>query len=162
MAERVLIRPYLPGDADATIGIFLLAIREVASKDYSPEQVDAWARVDDRNAWAARRASRPAWMAELDGRPIGFADLVPDGLVDMMFVHPRFQGLGAASLLLRQVEQQAGALGLDRIHTEASITARPFFERRGFVLVQEQMVEKRGQWFRNFRMEKALAWTARR
>ncbi len=43
-----------------------------------------------------------------------------------------------------------------RLHTEASITARPFFERCGFLLVAEQTVALRGQQFVNFRMEKPL------
>jgi putative acetyltransferase len=156
MQPDISIRPYLPGDADATIDIFLRAIREVSAKDYSPAQINAWARVDDRQGWAERRASRPAWIAEAAGRAIGFTDLVPDGYLDMMFVHPEWQGLGVASRLLHRVEQAARALGLDRIHTEASITARPFFLRRGFRLIRNQVVEKRGERLDNFLMEKPL------
>lgn len=154
--ELIPIRPYLPSDADATADIFLRAIREVAAKDYSPGQVNAWARIDDRARWAIRRSSRPAWIAELEYKPVGFTDLVPDGYLDMMFVHPEYQGLGVASLLLDQVEQKARELGLDRIHTEASITARPFFERRGFRVVKSQQVEKRGETLSNFLMDKSL------
>jgi len=60
MNDPVLIRPYAPSDADATIEIFLRAIREVSSKDYSPAQIEAWAKVEDRGLWAERRISRPA------------------------------------------------------------------------------------------------------
>lgn len=86
---------------------------------------------------------------------IGFTDLVSDGYLDMMFVHPGYQGLGVASLPLDQVEQKARELGLDRIHTEAS-TARPFFERRGFRVLKSQVIEKRGETLSNFSMEKNL------
>ncbi|WP_132589660.1 GNAT family N-acetyltransferase [Rhizobium sp. BK068] len=139
----------MPSDADATADIFLCAIREVAARDYSPGQINAWARIDDRAGGAIRRGSRPTWMAELASKPVGFTDLVPDGYLDMMFVHPEYQGLGVASLLLDQVEQKARELGLDRIHTEASITARPFFERRGFRVLKGQQVEKRGETLSN-------------
>jgi putative acetyltransferase len=73
-----------------------------------------------------------------------------------MFVHPDFQGLGAAGLLLSAVEESARSQGLGRIFTEASLTARPFFERRGFTVILRQSVEKRGQRLTNFRMEKYL------
>jgi len=154
MDERILIRPYAPSDADATIEIFLRAIREVSSKDYLPAQIEAWAQVEDRTLWAERRISRPAWIAEMDGKPVGFSDLTSDGCLDMMFVHPELQGLGIASRLLSRVEEEALKLGFRRIYTEASRTARPFFERRGFRLITKQIVEKRGQSLENFLMEK--------
>lgn len=154
--KRISIRPYLPSDAGATIDIFLRAIREVAAKDYSAAQINAWARVDDPAGWAVRRASRPAWIAEMDATPVGFADLVPDGYLDMMFVHPEYQGLGIASLLLSRIEEKARELGLGRVHTEASLTARAFFERRGFHILKSQQVEKRGEVLRNFLMEKSI------
>ncbi|GAC1042622.1 GNAT family N-acetyltransferase [Rhizobium sp. No.120] len=150
------IKRYEPSDAPATIEIFLRAIREVASKDYSPEQVAAWARVDDAEVWSQYRASRPTWLAIDDSKPIGFSDLKSDGCLDMMFVSPDYQGKGVASLLLETVEKAAREQGLSRIFTEASMTARPFFERRGFWVVTTQQVQKRGQIFINFLMEKSL------
>ncbi|MHC2479502.1 GNAT superfamily N-acetyltransferase [Rhizobium leguminosarum] len=72
----------------------------------------------------------------------------------MMFVHPEFQGLGIASHLLSRVEGEALKLGFSRIYTEASRTARPFFERKGFRVITKQIVEKRGQGLENFLMEK--------
>jgi putative acetyltransferase len=152
--NSILIRPYTPGDSDATIEIFLRAIREVSSRDYSPAQINAWAQVEDPAKWAERRISRPAWIADIDGKPVGFSDLVADGCLDMMFVHPEFQRLGVASRLLARVEQEALASGMERIYTHASLTARPFFERKGFVVVTRQTVEKRGQKLDNFVMEK--------
>lgn len=152
----VSIKAYEPEDAQATIDIFLRAIREVASKDYSPEQIAAWAKVDDAEVWARCRASRPTWLAMDGSVPVGFTDLKPDGCLDMMFVDPDQQGKGIASLLLATVEKAACEQGLQRIFTEASLTARPFFERRGFVVVAAQQVKKRGQTLANFRMEKVL------
>ncbi|ANM10792.1 MULTISPECIES: GNAT family N-acetyltransferase [unclassified Rhizobium] len=157
MDDPILIRPYAPSDADATIEIFLRAIQEVSSKDYSPAQIEAWAKVEDRSLWAERRISRPAWIAEIDGATVGFSDLTGDGCLDMMFVHPEFQGLGIASRLLGRVEEQALKLGFKRIYTEASRTARPFFEGKGFRVITRQTVEKRGQSLENFLMEKLYA-----
>ena len=155
MSPTLSIRPYRPEDLDAVIGIFLGAIREIAAKDYDRAQIEAWAQAD-RDAWAMRRLSRPTWVAVVGEKPVGFTDLEPDGHLDMMFVHPAHQGVGIATALLERVETAARGQGLARIFTEASITARPFFERRGFRLLAAQIVRVRGQALANFRMEKLL------
>ncbi|MEZ2220921.1 GNAT family N-acetyltransferase [Rhizobium sp. RCC_161_2] len=156
-SHRISVRDYRSDDAGATIDIFLRAIREVASRDYNAAQIDAWAKVDDPAVWAEWRASRPTWMAICETQPVGFSDLKTDGCLDMMFVHPNHQGKGVASLLLKTVEAAARNQGHRRIFTEASLTAKPFFERKGFIVLAAQTVEKRGQTLPNFRMEKTLA-----
>jgi putative acetyltransferase len=153
---KLSVRTYQSTDLDTVIAIFLGAIREVASKDYDQAQVDAWAQVD-RDAWAKRRLSRPTWVAVLGQASVGFTDLEPNGHLDMMFVHPAHQGIGVATLLLETVEAAANVQGIARLFTEASITARPFFEKRGFSILESQRVEKRGQMLTNFRMQKTLA-----
>jgi len=74
----------------------------------------------------------------------------------MMFVRPAHQGAGVATHLLATVEATARARQIDRLFTEASITARPFFEKRDFRVLASQRVEKRGQFLVNFRMKKIL------
>ena len=132
------IRPYRAGDLDGVIDIFLRAVREVAARDYDQQQIDAWAQAD-RKAWSVRRMSRPTWVATIGSSLAGFADLESDGHLDMMFVHPAHQGMGVASALLAHVEASAREQGIARLHAEASITARPFFERRGFRVIAEQV-----------------------
>lgn len=46
--------------------------------------------------------------------------------------------------------------GVESIITDASITARPFFEKRGYKVIKEQQVELRGQIFTNFKMSKNI------
>jgi putative acetyltransferase len=151
----MIVRRFVPADLDAVIDVFRQSVRRVAIRDYSEAQVKAWAPDEiDRGAWAERRGSRPTWVAEIDGRIAGFTDLEPDGHIDMMFVHPDYQGRGVAGRLLDAVEAEAASLGLERMFTEASLTARPFFARRGFQVIEQQTVTKRGVDFTNFRMEK--------
>ena len=149
------VRNYRHDDLDAVIEIFQRAIREIASRDYSPAHVDSWSRVD-RGEWAEWRLTRPTWVAEIDGRPVGFSDLEADGHLDMMFVHPRFQGIGVATSLLERVEREAQSLDLQQVFVEASITARPFFERRGFRSVGLHPIEEDGLVFTTFRMIKPM------
>jgi putative acetyltransferase len=73
-----------------------------------------------------------------------------------MYVHKDYQGQGVASNLLQILQDEAIRLGVKRIWANVSITAKPFFERYGFVTVQPQTVQVRGVSMNNFRMEKAL------
>jgi putative acetyltransferase len=153
----ILIRPYAPADLDAVMTLFARAVREIASRDYTPAQIKAWAEPAlDRAVWTARLDRRPTFVAVRNGAIAGFSDLEADGRIDMMFVHPDHQRRGVASALLGHVEALARAQGHNRLFTEASITARPLFERFGFRVVAAQTVERRGQRFRNYRMERIL------
>lgn len=155
MTAGVSVRRYRPSDLDAAIAVYQSAIRDVASRDYDAGQIAAWSTVD-RDEWEPWRLRCPTWIAEVDGVPAGFADLEPDGHLDMMFVHGTFQGRGVATALLDAVEAMARRLCLGRTFTEASITACPFFERRGFTVIAPQVLEFDGVTFKNFRMEKLL------
>jgi putative acetyltransferase len=150
-----LVRRYRSEDLDAVIEIFLRAIRETASANYTSEQLSAWAQVD-RRVWAERRKSRPTWVAEIEGRVAGFTDLENDGHLDMMYVNPDLTRRGVARALVEAAEQHAVQHGLSRIHSEVSLTARLFFERSGFHVVEPERVFRNGQWFDRFRMEKWL------
>ena len=59
--------------------------------------------------------------------------------------------------MLAEVVAEARRLGLVRLLVEASITARPFFESQGFVMLAPQVVVCRGVEFVNYRMERMLA-----
>jgi putative acetyltransferase len=100
--------------------------------------------------------TRPTWVAVVDRAIAGFSDLECTGHIDILFVHPRYQRMGVANALLDRVEREALAQNLVFINTDASITARPFFEARGFEIVRIQGVEVRGARLNNFRMQKRL------
>ena len=154
----VTLRPYRPDDAPALLALFRDTIRRVNSRDYSPAQVAAWASDDiDTERWFGRFSGRFVPVAEEGGRPVGFAELEPDGHVDRVYVSADHQGQGIGRLLLSAVVAEARRVGLVRLFTEASITARPFFEARGFTVLAPQVVTVRGVEFVNYRMELLLA-----
>jgi putative acetyltransferase len=131
--SEIRIRRYEPSDIDDLIALFRDSVRRVARRDYTQEQVVAWAPDNiDRDARALRHSSKPTWIAEIAGTMVGFSDLEPDGHLDSMYVHADYQGKGVATKLLAEVETAAKAQRLNRLYSEVSITARPFFERRGF------------------------------
>ncbi len=138
------------------IAVFRASVHGIARRDYTAAQVGAWApETIDRVAWAQRFDRHRVWVAEdTAGTLGGFIQLADDGCVDMLYVHPAFAGQGVATALLAQAEAAARRLGNKCLLTAASITARPFFERRGFRMIAPQTVQLRGLLFRNFRMAK--------
>src|SRR5690606_31878705 len=124
-------------------------------RDYTEAQVETWAGPAPEPArWIARMKTKQTFVACRRGEIVGFAEFEGDGHVNALYVHHEHQGKGIASRLLDRIEQEAERAAVDRLYTEASITARPFFERRGFVVVQPQEVAYRGLVFRNYKMEK--------
>jgi putative acetyltransferase len=154
---RHSIRPYRAADAPELARIFRASVRSVPAGDYTASQILAWASALAEEAkFAARCAGRPTWVAETDDCIAGFSDLQSDGHIDMLYVHPDFQRRGVARALLGHIESVARSLQLPRLYSEASVTARPIFERLGFRIVAPQTVTVRGESMTNYRMEKLL------
>ncbi|MFA4937657.1 GNAT family N-acetyltransferase [Brevundimonas sp.] len=153
----IQIRPYNRDDLNAIIEVFNDSVRQVASRHYSPAQIDAWAPIAVNTAqWSERLERKPTFIAEYGSHIAGFSDLEPTGQIDMLFVHSEYQGLGIARRLLNHILLKAREQNHSALTTDASITARPFFERSGFHVVQEQDVQLRGQTFKNYRMARAI------
>lgn len=86
---------------------------------------------------------------------VGFGDLAGNYL-NRLYVHEKYQGLGIATAITENLEDHAATQGIQVMEVHASITARPFFEYRGFNLVKEQQVLRNGVTLTNFVMKKNL------
>ena len=90
-------------------------------------------------------------MAVEGGQITGFGDMDDTGYLDRLYVHKDFQHRGIATALCDKLER---AVRAPRFTTHASITAKPFFERRGYKAVKEQQVERKGVLLTNYVMIK--------
>lgn len=154
---RVGLRPFLPADAALLAEIFRASIEELTGDDYNEAQQEAWASAaDDEDAFAARLGNQLTLVATLEGSPVGFASLKAPDEIDMLYVHPAAAGQGAASMLCDALEKLAGARGASRLVTDASDSARSFFERRGYVAQRRNTVSRGDEWLANTTMEKRL------
>lgn len=155
----IKLRLYESSDCKELSELFYNTVHTINRKDYTPEQLDAWADGHvDLAAWDASFLAHHTVVAEEDGRLVGFGDMDQNGYLDRLYVHKDYQGRGIAKALCdclenrgREVQKAGGCFT-----THASITARPFFERRGYQTVKEQQVECRGQKLTNYVMEKLL------
>ena len=149
-----MIRRYQAGDELQIGQIFYDAVHQLAFRDYTPEQLNAWApRHPDPELWRQRCEIKQPFVKELQGRVVGFIELDPDGHVDCTYVDPAHSGVGVMSEIMFEVKRAAIEMKLPKLFAEVSKTARPFFERHGFVWVRDNLVSLQGVSLENFIME---------
>ncbi|HIR50999.1 MAG TPA: GNAT family N-acetyltransferase [Candidatus Avoscillospira avicola] len=148
----MFLRPYRPEDCPVLARLFYETVHTVNARDYSPQQLDAWADGKlDLQAFNASLLAHFALVAEEAGEIVGFGDMDKTGYLDRLYVHHLHQGRGVASALCDALEAH---FAVPRYETHASITARPFFSQRGYQVIREQQVLRKGVLLTNFVMVK--------
>ncbi|MGR5146912.1 GNAT family N-acetyltransferase [Photobacterium alginatilyticum] len=151
----IKIRSYERRDAHVTWDLKFQTIRNINIRDYSSEQVAAWAPANfDMDVWLKRVDDMKPFIAEINGQVVGFADLQQDGYIDHFFCHADYQGIGVGRALMEHIFSTGRTNGVSRYYSAVSLTARPFYERYGFRVVKEQLMEVNGLLLTNFVMEK--------
>lgn len=154
-SPSLLLRPYRPEDLPQIVRLFEDTIRTVNRRDYSPEQVEVWAKRGEllQNSFFT---SLYTVVALFGDTVAGYGNIDSSGYLDHLYVHKDFQRRGVASALCQELERYASSQGVRRITVHASITARPFFERKGFSVQKEQQVLLEGIPLTNYEMDKIL------
>lgn len=138
--------------------LFYRAVHSIDRNLYSLKQQEAWAPTPpDMGFWKNRLALKRPFLAVIDNQLAGFMELDEDGHIDCAYTDPDFQKRGVASALLKQVEEKAMSSHIQKLFVEASIVARPFFERRGFYFVRENEIVRHGVILINYTLEKLLS-----
>ena len=152
---EVCLRNYQPSDLEEIEFLFYESVEKLCSGQYDATQRKAWVSGFNRETWGKTLSEHWTRVAWLDGRIVGFLDLNGD-LLDRLYVHPSFSGQGIGKTLVSAVEGEAVKRGVSLLRTEASLTARPFFEHLGFEVRNRQLIQRQGVWLTNFLMEKSL------
>jgi putative acetyltransferase len=151
------LRPYLAADLPLLSEIRFAAIEELTVDDYDEAQRRAWASVvDDDEAFAQTLEKGLTLIALIGGGPVGFISLQDGSLIDQLYVHPAVARTGIASALVDAIEKLAAGRGVPTLVTDASDTAKPLFDARGYQAVHRNTIEIDGVWLGNTRMTKAL------
>lgn len=132
--------------------IFRNTVHKVNINDYTQEQVDAWAPdFIDKEEWNKTLSEHYTFVAVKNDAIIGFGDIDDSGYLDRLYVHHDYLRQGVATLICNKLESM---IDVDlAIITHASLTAKPFFEKRGYRIVKEQLVERNGVFLKNYIME---------
>jgi putative acetyltransferase len=146
------LRKYCPEDCDEIMELFKNTVHHVNARNYTPEQLDAWAPDKlNREQWNRSLSEHNTVVAVQNNTIVGFGDIDSTGYLDRLFVHYLHQREGIATAICDLLEQSYKG----SITTDASITAKQFFENRGYRVIRQQTVVRNGISLKNFVMEKA-------
>lgn len=151
----VSIRPYQPHDCPEMIRLFRDTVCTVNAADYTRPQIDAWIGGEngpDRTAWDRSFRAHYTLVAVLGEQIVGFGDMDASGYLDRLYVHSAYQRRGIATALCDVLEAPFAAA---TPVTHASLTAKAFFEGRGYCVIRPQQVERNGVLLANFVMERS-------
>ena len=169
---RIRLRKAEKEDITQLAELFKGTVRGANAADYSLEETEDWVSCGDRTEHWEELISRLYFVVaeQVEGRKnrfmysqqagekgiVGFAAVSDGGYLNSMFVHKDCQRCGIARILLQEMENYARSKGIDRLFSEVSITARPFFETEGYAVVKEQRRRAGQLELKNFVMEKKL------
>ncbi|WP_296934740.1 GNAT family N-acetyltransferase [uncultured Marinobacter sp.] len=158
MDQPLSLRPAAKTDLPSIVSLFTDSVHQLAARSYTPEQRAAWApEVPDEEQWRSRLAKVETLIAESDGTMAGFISFTASGHIEFLFTAPTFSRRGVASLLCEAAVERLLGRGVRTLTTDASLEARPFFESRGFSVVEDQTVERDGVQLQRFAMARCLS-----
>lgn len=137
--------------------LFRSTVLNINIRDYSKEEVKDWASCID-SIKLKNLLSQNRFIGAFDDndRMIGFSSMNEEGYLHSLFVHKDWQGKGVATQLLHEVEHIAQQFRVTKITTEASLTARPFFEKKGYTVIKTQRQKANRLELTNFVMHKSF------
>lgn len=156
MRADFIIRVALQSDAVELKKLFQNTVLAINRRDYSQAEVEDWASCGDNLSNIEDMIKTHYFIVAVNQQSeiVGFSSITPQGYLHSMFVHKNFQGEGIATMLLNEIEQYAITNGIIRITSEVSLTARPFFEKKGYIVEEEQKRKANQLSLTNFWMAK--------
>lgn len=156
MKADFIIRAALRSDAVELKNLFQNTVLAINRRDYSQAEVEDWASCGDNLSNIEDMIKTHYFIVAVNQQSeiVGFSSITSQGYLHSMFVHKDFQGEGIATMLLNEIEQYAITNGIIRITSEVSLTARPFFEKRGYIVEEEQKRKANQLSLTNFWMAK--------
>lgn len=156
MKANFIIRAALQSDAVELKNLFQNTVLAINRRDYSQAEVEDWASCGDDLSNIEDMIKTHYFIVAVNQQSeiVGFSSITSQGYLHSMFVHKDFQGEGIATMLLNEIEQYAITNGIIRITSEVSLTARPFFEKKGYIVEEEQKRKANQLSLTNFWMAK--------
>lgn len=151
------LREYRATDKRSIVNLFYETVHAVNAKDYTKKQLDVWAPDDiDADEWCKPFEADYTCIAEIGNTLVGFANVDDTGYFDRLYVHKEHQGTGVGKILADEIENRARKNGMTKIKVDASITAKPFFIKRGYTATKQNTMVRNNQTLINFSMMKLL------
>lgn len=140
-AATFIVRRACPADAPAAVALLRRSITELCILDHRDEPATL-------AAWLANKTEERflAWLADDDnhlvaadqaGALLGVGLLRRGGEINLCYLKPGEQRRGVGTAILTALEAKAREWGLSRLTLDSTLSARPFYERMGFLAVGE-------------------------
>jgi putative acetyltransferase len=137
--------------------LYIETIKQVCKNDYNSDQIDVWiSGVKNTERWIDVINTQFVLLATIEDQIVGFGTLKDGNYIDFFYIHKEFQRQGIANRLLTELQLEAKKQHSKTITSDVSITARPFFEKKGFIVKAEQRNIRFGIELINYKMEKNL------
>ena len=146
------LRFYRPEDLGEVGALFYETVHGLTAGDYTEEQRRAWAPSPLLPArWQDSLTKNKTLLAFQERKLVGFGDFEAPDLLNRLYVHKDHSKQGIGSVLCAALE----AFCLDRpLYAHVSVTAQPFFLKRGYLLLSQQQVLRQGVLLENALMVK--------
>lgn len=156
--NKISIRKYRSEDCIDMAKMFYDTVHTVNMADYSIEQLNAWATGKvDIDKWDKSFLEDYSLVVENNNNEIvGFGDIDSTGYLDRLYVHKDYQKCGIGTMICNELEKWVMNEKIDVIITHASITAKGYFEHRGYNVIKKQKVIRCGVELVNYIMRKNL------
>jgi putative acetyltransferase len=155
--NKIILRQAFLADLPEMKELFRGTIMLVCSNEYDAAQRAVWASSSEKTErWNDLINTQYVLLAMREGVIVGFGSLLNGDYLDFMYVHKDYQRQGIAEILLNALEAEAIRRNTKEITSDISKTARPFFEKKGYLVVKEQENPRGDIILINYKMKKEL------
>ena len=130
-------------------------IRSINKKDYSPKEIAAWSGRTSAKRFKNLAELNARYVAWEKRRIVGFGDYKNNEVMGL-YIHKKDIGKGIGTQLLTKIEKEVYANGGRTIKCTSTITARHFYEKNGFKVIQKTNHQIQDQKLPVFKMRKKL------
>ncbi|MGB3948597.1 MAG: GNAT family N-acetyltransferase [Bacteroidia bacterium] len=156
-SSSVSIRLATISDLTEIQTIFVNTISTICNNDYTLEQIKIWtSSVENTQRWKDKLNSQYFLVADLNNKIVGYASLENNNYFDLLYIHKDYQRQGIANKLYIEIEKEAIKNKATILNSDVSITAKYFFETKGFKTIKPQISIIKGVEILNYKMSKIL------
>lgn len=128
-----LVREASEDDRGAIYEVHVAAVQGVTSSTYSDVELAIWEATLSPDMYSLDRPDGLFLVVERKSEIVGFVEAsVTDPEIDKLYVDPRCQRNGVATLLVEEIEYRIRGHEESSLYVEASLNAVPFYESVGF------------------------------
>jgi putative acetyltransferase len=133
--QPVTIRRATVDDAEAICDVHIRSIRVLCAKDYTPQQIEAWAgrKRTEQYSHAMTDGGETMFVAIDEADRIAGFVAFKDSEIYGLYVAPESVGRGAGVKLLAVAEAATRAAGVAHVRFRSTLTAVTFYTRQGYV-----------------------------